>query len=220
MSEIKTTASGRSWNDFLQTKYGEAKEGQHSLDFDSTGRANRRRRIFLDTETTGMSSSADRIVEIAAIEIDENFETVDTFHAYINPRRKVPCFVTKIHGLDNRFLDDKPTFAEIGQDFLSFVEGADLYAHNMSFDSSQINAELKRNFLPSLRDYGCSLYCTLLMARRLFPGQRNSLDALLDRFEIDRTCRKIHGALLDTRLLIDVYRNLKETADRREALNS
>ena len=94
------------------------------MDFENTGRANRKRRIFLDTETTGMCRSTDRIVEVCAIEVDDAFNEIDSFHAFINPQRKVPWFVTRIHGLNNKFLDDKPIFFDIGRDLLLFLEGA------------------------------------------------------------------------------------------------
>lgn len=185
------------------------KDGQLRMDLENKGGVNRRRRIFLDTETTGMNKYSDRIVEVCCIEVDEHLKEVANYHAYINPQRDVPWFVRKIHGLDNKFLADKPTFREIGRDLILFLEGAELYAHNMAFDSSMLDAELKRNGFPTLSEADCSLKCTVKMARSLFPGQKNSLDALLDRFNIDRTCRKYHGAMIDTRLLVDIYQNLE-----------
>lgn len=188
------------------------KDGQLRMDFENKGGVNHVRRIFLDTETTGMNKYNDRIVEVCCIEVNERLEEVANYHAYVNPQRDVPWFVRKIHGLDNKFLADKPTFGEIGRDLLIFLEGAELYAHNMAFDSGMLDAEFKRNGLPTLSEVGCSLKCTVKMARSLFPGQKNSLDALLDRFNIDRTSRKYHGALIDTRLLVDVYQNLERIA--------
>lgn len=178
------------------------------MDFENTGRANRKRMIFLDTETTGMSNYSDRIVEVCAIEVDAAFKELHHFHAYINPQRDVPWFVRKIHGLSNEFLQDKPTFSQIGRDLLYFLEGADLFAHNMPFDSGMLNAEFRRNHLPTLEKVDCSLHCTLQLARSVFPGQKNSLDALLDRFQIDRSVRSKHGALIDTRLLIQMSEKL------------
>lgn len=186
----------------------EYKEGQFRMDFENTGRANRKRRIFLDTETTGMCRSTDRIVEVCAIEVDDAFNEIDSFHAFINPQRKVPWFVTRIHGLNNKFLDDKPIFFDIGRDLLLFLEGSELWAHNMAFDAGMLNAEFTRNRLPTLEKVDCRLNCTLQLARSTFPGQKNSLDALLDRFSIDRSDRKLHGALIDTRLLVKVCQNL------------
>ena len=113
------------------------------MDFENTGRANRKRRIFLDTETTGMSQATDRIVEVCAIEVDDDFNEIDSFHAFINPQRKVPWFVTRIHGLNNEFLDDKPIFSDIGRDLLLFLEGSELWAHNMSFD------DIRKSGLPT-----------------------------------------------------------------------
>lgn len=184
------------------------KDGQWKIDFENKGRVNRKRRIFLDTETTGMSRATDRIVEVCAIEVDEDFNEIDNFHVYINPQRSVPWFVQKIHGLSNDFLADKPVFSEIGRDLLYFLEGSELFAHNMPFDSGMLNAEFRRNRLPTLEKVDCNLNCTLQLAREVFPGQKNSLDALLDRFGIDRSDRKLHGAMIDTRLLVQVYRNL------------
>ena len=178
------------------------------MDFENTGRANRKRRIFLDTETTGMSRATDRIVEVCAIEVDDDFNEIDSFHAFINPQRKVPWFVTRIHGLNNEFLDDKPIFSDIGRYLLLFLEGSELWAHNMSFDAGMLNAEFARNRLPTLEKVDCRLNCTLQLARSTFPGQKNSLDALLDRFAIDRSERRLHGAMIDTRLLVKVYQNL------------
>lgn len=186
------------------------KEGQFKIDFESTGRINMKRRIFIDTETTGMSRYTDRIVEVCAIEVDSNFQEIEHFHAYINPQRDVPWFVRKIHGLSNEFLEGKPIFSDIGRDLLYFLEGSELYAHNMAFDSGMLNAEFRRNNLPTLEKVDCSLHCTLQLARSLFPGQKNSLDALLDRFNIDRSQRSTHGALIDTRLLIQMYAKLTE----------
>lgn len=184
------------------------KNGQHRLDLEASGKANLRRKIFLDTETTGMSRYDDRIVEICAIEVDSALQITDSFHAYINPERDVPWFVRKIHGLTNEFLADKPVFSEVARDFCLFIKGAELYAHNMPFDSGMLNAELRRNGLPALEECGCSLNCTVQMARRLLPGEKHSLDALLDRFAIDRSDRRLHGAMIDTRLLVEVYRRL------------
>lgn len=125
----------------------EYKEGQFRMDFENTGRANRKRRIFLDTETTGMCRSTDRIVEVCAIEVDDAFNEIDSFHAFINPQRKVPWFVTRIHGLNNKFLDDKPIFFDIGRDLLLFLEGSELWAHNMAFGCR--NAECRIHTQPT-----------------------------------------------------------------------
>lgn len=185
----------------------ELRNGQHQIDFDGTS-INRRRLIFLDTETTGMNFYSDRICEIAAVEIDENFNEVGVFHSYINPQMKMPWYVQKIHGLSDRFLKDKPIFSEVARDLLLFLEGAELYAHNMPFDSGFINAELQRAKLPNLIKCDCSLHCTVRMARSLYPGQKASLDALCQRFGVDLSARSLHGALLDTRLLIEVYKKM------------
>lgn len=162
------------------------------------------RRICIDTETTGMSREFDRICEIGAVEIDGNGRIVSSFHAYINPMRPVHWAALRVHGLSDDFLSDKPTFDEVAENFIEFVQGADLYAHNMSFDSVFLNAELVRCGFMTLADYGCGLNCTLQTARRLYPKQKNNLDAVCGRLGIDTSSRTLHGALLDSELLAEV----------------
>lgn len=162
------------------------------------------RRICIDTETTGMSRELDRICEIGAVEIDEAGNVVSSFHAYVNPQCPVHWAALRVHGLSDAFLSDKPTFDAVAEDFIDFVRGSELYAHNMSFDSGFLNAELDRHEFLTLTDYGCTLNCTLQTARRLYPKQKNNLDAVCERLGIDTSSRTKHGALLDSELLAAV----------------
>lgn len=165
------------------------------------------REIVLDTETTGLDpQSGDRIVEIGAIELNNHMPTGNIYHQYINPERSMPEGAFAVHGLGDEFLADKPVFADIVDDFLSFVEGAKLIIHNASFDMKFINAELvwvNRKKLP----WSVALD-TLEIARKKFPGAQNSLDALCRRFGVDNSGREKHGALLDSELLAEVYLEL------------
>ena len=165
------------------------------------------RQIVLDTETTGLEpSQGHRIIEIGCVELLDRKLTGNTFHKYINPERKVDDGAIEIHGITNEFLADKPFFADIYNDFLEFVKDSELVIHNAPFDVGFINAELKLTG----RDLGdTSQYCevidSLVMARRMRPGQKNSLDALCRHFNIDNSTRELHGALLDAELLAEVY---------------
>lgn len=166
------------------------------------------REICFDTETTGFNpETGDRLVEIGAIELINHLPTGKIFHKYINPERDVPEEVVKIHGLTNEFLADKPTFAEIAQEWVDFVgDDGILVAHNAQFDMNFINYELK--------SFGYNTYewdrviDTLEIAKNEFPGARNNLDALCRRFNIDNSARTFHGALLDAQLLAEVYLQL------------
>lgn len=167
------------------------------------------RQICLDTETTGVEpGKGDRIVEIGCVEIVGRTLSDDPrhhYHVYINPEREVPEEVVKVHGLTTEFLSDKPLFADIAQSFLEFVKGAELLIHNAPFDVGFLNMELARLKLGRLEDYCPQITDTFEVARAMFPGLRNSLDALCSRFEVDRSARVLHGALLDARLLAEVY---------------
>ncbi|MDR3126709.1 MAG: DNA polymerase III subunit epsilon [Rickettsiales bacterium] len=163
------------------------------------------REVVLDTETTGLNySGADRIVEIGCVELVNHTPTGRTFHVYVNPERPVPQEVRRIHGLTDEFLRDKPKFAEIADEFLKFVDGADIVAHNAEFDFGFVDMELARmgrGPLPHDR-----LVDTLAMSRAKNPQfASHSLDALCGRYGIDNSHRELHGALLDARLLTDVY---------------
>ncbi|MFV0408467.1 MAG: DNA polymerase III subunit epsilon [Paracoccus sp. (in: a-proteobacteria)] len=166
------------------------------------------REIVLDTETTGFDpEQGDRIVEIGAVELINHLPTDRNFHKYINPERAMPAEAFAVHGLSDDFLRDKPLFAEIAQEFIDFIgEDAKLVIHNASFDMKFLNAELHK--------IGCSklpwsrALDTLALAREKFPGAQNSLDALCRRFGIDNSARTLHGALLDSEILADVYLEL------------
>lgn len=166
------------------------------------------RQIILDTETTGVDpSSGDKIIEIGAVVVFDRKVTDEYFHQYIQPERDVPEDAIAIHGITNEFLVGKPVFSEIVNDFMTFIQGAELIIHNAPFDVGFINHELsllKKNTWGKLEDH-CTVTDTLKMARKAFPGQRNSLDALCKRFGIDNTHRTLHGALLDSEILADVY---------------
>ena len=160
--------------------------------------------IVLDTETTGLSFEEDRIVEIGCIKLVER-KPVQTFHTYLNPRRTSSLSAQKVHGLTDQFLQDKPLFSEVVHDFLGFVDGGTLVIHNASFDMGFLQAELNRLPQPMQLDAICGVVDTLQVARKLFPGQKNSLDALCNRFGIDISHRDLHGALKDADLLVKVY---------------
>lgn len=165
------------------------------------------RQIVLDTETTGLEPSAGhRIIEIGCVEIINRRTTNNRFHQYINPEREIDDGAVEVHGITNEFLDDKPLFQHVARDFLAFVEGAELIIHNAPFDVGFINHEFRRLGAPfgQIED-SCRILDTLSMARQLHPGQKNNLDALCKRYEIDNSSRTLHGALLDAEILADVY---------------
>ena len=172
------------------------------------------RQIFLDTETTGLNpESGDRIVEIGCIEMVNRRLTGATRHVYLNPERKGSEEATKIHGLTDAFLADKPRFAEVAEDLLGFLAGAEVIIHNAAFDIGFLNAELKRVKRGLFHTVADKVTDTLLMARETFPGKANSLDALCKRLEVDNTHRTFHGALLDAGLLAEVYIRLTRGQD-------
>ncbi|SFU13721.1 DNA polymerase III subunit epsilon [Sedimentitalea nanhaiensis] len=165
------------------------------------------REIVLDTETTGFDpESGDRIVEIGAVELMNHVATGRTYHQYINPERSMPQEAFEVHGLGDDFLRDKPKFAEIGQAFLDFVKDSKLVIHNAAFDMKFLNAELGWIKLPQLPWE--QAIDTLAIARKRFPGSPASLDALCRRFNIDNASRTLHGALLDSEILAEVYLEL------------
>lgn len=167
------------------------------------------REIVLDTETTGFDpATGDRIVEIGALELINHLPTGQTFHVYINPERPMPQEAFEVHGLGDDFLRDKPKFAEIARDFIEFIgPEAKLVIHNAQFDMKFLNAELKRAGHPVM-PYARATD-TLELARSRFPGAQNSLDALCRRYRIDNSNRTLHGALLDSELLAEVYLALR-----------
>ena len=165
------------------------------------------RQIILDTETTGLEpEQGHRIIEIGCVEIVNRRLTGQTFHGYVNPEREIDEAAIDIHGLSSDFLADKPFFADIAADFIEFVREAELVIHNAPFDIGFLNMELARlgDVLGPVESY-CSVLDTLALAREMHPGQRNSLDALCKRYEIDNSKRELHGALLDASLLAGVY---------------
>jgi DNA polymerase-3 subunit epsilon len=164
------------------------------------------RYIVLDTETTGLDpKEGHRIIEIAALELKERKLTRDYRHYFINPERQSDEAALRIHGLTEEFLLDKPKFSAIAQEFLQYIEGATLIIHNAPFDMAFLNSEINRLKLGKMEDYVVEVIDTLAMAKELFPGKRNNLDALCDRFEVNRSARVLHGALIDCELLAEVY---------------
>lgn len=163
------------------------------------------RQIILDTETTGMDpATGDRIVEIGCVEMVDRLLTGNHFHAYINPERDMPIEAFNVHGLSSDFLSDQPVFANVAQDFLDYIDGGELIIHNATFDMKFLDYELKLLGKQSLSSQ-CSVIDTLKVARDLYPGQRNNLDALCKRLGIDNSKRTLHGALLDSEILAQVY---------------
>jgi len=165
------------------------------------------RQVVLDTETTGLEVAAGhRIIEVGCVELVNRRYTQRTFHRYVNPERRVDAGALEVHGIDDEFLALQPTFVEVAGEFLDFVRGAELVIHNADFDIDFINHELGRlnEAAEDIRSH-CQVLDTLALARSLHPGQRNSLDALARRYEVDNSKRELHGALLDARILAEVY---------------
>ncbi|MFL2553210.1 MAG: DNA polymerase III subunit epsilon [Candidatus Rariloculaceae bacterium] len=165
------------------------------------------RQVILDTETTGLETKAGhRIIEIGCIELVNRRVTQNSFHRYINPQRAVDKGALAVHGIGDEFLVSQPLFAEVADEFLDFVDGAQLVIHNAEFDIGFINHEFSRLNEPLIDIRGrCEILDTLALARKLHPGQRNSLDALAKRYSVDISKRELHGALLDAQILADVY---------------
>ncbi len=164
------------------------------------------RQIILDTETTGLDPAmGHRIIEIAAVEVINRKITDRHFQRYVNPEREIDEGAKKVHGITELFLSDKPKFRDVLEDFLSFISGAELIIHNAPFDLSFLNQELQFCKRENIDSYINGVLDSLVMARELHPGKRNSLDALCDRYKIDNSKRSLHGALLDSRLLAECY---------------
>ena len=165
------------------------------------------RQIVLDTETTGLETSqGHRIIEIGGVELINRRFSGKTFHQYINPEREIDAGALEVHGISGEFLADKPVFAEVADEFLDFVSGAELVIHNAPFDIGFLDYELEcmggeKAPLSKL----CTVLDSLVLARQMHPGQRNSLDALCKRYSVDNSARELHGALLDAEILADVY---------------
>lgn len=165
------------------------------------------RQIVLDTETTGLEPrQGHRIIEIGCVELIDRRLTDNNFHQYINPEREIDEGAIAVHGITNEFLANKPLFSDVVTDFLNFIRGAELVIHNAPFDVGFINNELNllQQGLGKVDDF-CTVLDTLTMARKLHPGQKNNLDALCKRYEINNAHRELHGALLDAEILADVY---------------
>jgi len=172
------------------------------------------RQIFLDTETTGLNpESGDRVVEIGCVEMFNRRLTGVHKHFYLNPERKGNEEAIKIHGLTDAFLADKPVFAAVADELMAWLQGAEVVIHNAAFDVGFLNAELKRLQRAPLHTVVAKVTDTLAMAREMFPGKANSLDALCKRLEVDNTQRALHGALLDAGLLAEVYIRLTRGQD-------
>jgi DNA polymerase-3 subunit epsilon len=165
------------------------------------------RQVVLDTETTGLNpQEGHRIIEIGCVELINRRLTQNRFHVYINPDRIIDQGAIEVHGITNEFLEDKPRFEDIAEDFIAFIRGAELIIHNAPFDVGFINHEfsLLNNGTGNVTDYS-EVFDTLTYARKKHPGQRNSLDALCKRYGIDNSHRDLHGALLDAEILADVF---------------
>jgi DNA polymerase-3 subunit epsilon len=165
------------------------------------------RQIVLDTETTGLQpEQGHRIIEIGCVELVNRRLTGRTYHQYLNPEREIDPGAIEVHGLSTEFLADKPLFRDVVEDFVTFVRGAELIIHNAPFDVGFLDHELRRQDSsgPVIADL-CPVLDTLVLAREMHPGQRNSLDALCRRYEVDNSARELHGALLDARILAEVY---------------
>jgi DNA polymerase-3 subunit epsilon len=167
------------------------------------------RQIVLDTETTGLSAEGgDRIIELGCVELFARKLTGKNLHFYFNPERDSHEDALKVHGISNEFLRDKPKFAELADDILDYLSDAEIIIHNAAFDVGFLNKELERVGKKPFKTYVSGVIDTLVMAKEMFPGKRNSLDALCDRLEVDNSGRTLHGALLDAELLADVYINM------------
>lgn len=164
------------------------------------------RQIVLDTETTGLSpESGDRVIEIGCVELVNRRLTGRELHFYVNPERRNSVDAFKVHGLSDDFLAGKPLFAEVVEELLAFVAGAEIIIHNAAFDIGFLDAELRRVARPAFGTHIARVTDSLFMAREAFPGKSNSLDALCKRFEVNNAGRSLHGALLDAGLLAEVY---------------
>ncbi len=165
------------------------------------------RQVALDTETTGLSpEQGHRVIEIGCVELINRKLTGNNFHVYLQPDREVDAGAVRVHGITNEFLIDKPRFAEVAKDFLEYISDADLIIHNAAFDLRFLNHEMNlwKQGLAKLDDTR-TIIDTLLLARKMHPGQKNSLDALCKRYMVDDSKRELHGALLDAELLVKVY---------------
>ena len=172
------------------------------------------RQVFLDTETTGLyADQGDRIIEVACVEYDNRRDTGRRFHHYVNPGRSSHPDAVRVHGITDDFLADKPPFATVAAELIEFVAGADVVIHNANFDVAFLDAELARLGQARFATHAGRITDSLLMAREMFPGKGNSLDALCRRLEVDNSKRDLHGALIDADLLAQVYLNMTRGQD-------
>jgi DNA polymerase-3 subunit epsilon len=172
------------------------------------------RQVVLDTETTGLSpENGDRILEIGCVELINRKLTGHNLHFYINPERESHEEALKVHGISNEFLKDKPKFAQISEELVAYLKDAQVIIHNAPFDIGFLNKEFERVSRPPMSQLVSGVIDTLSMAKEIYPGKRNSLDALCDRLEVDNSDRTLHGALLDAELLADVYINMTRGQD-------
>jgi len=172
------------------------------------------RQVFLDTETTGLSAdNGDRVIEIGLIEMVDRRLTGNDRHWYLNPERSSHPDAVRVHGITDEFLADKPKFAQIADEFVEYLRGAEIVIHNAAFDVGFLDAELQRLDLGRTVDVVAGVLDTLAMAREMYPGKANSLDALCKRLEVDNSSRTVHGALLDAGLLAEVYIRLTRGQD-------
>jgi DNA polymerase-3 subunit epsilon len=172
------------------------------------------RQVVLDTETTGLSAEGgDRIIEIGCVELVSRKLTGNNRHFYLNPERESHEDALKVHGISNEFLRDKPKFAAVADELMDFLTGAEIIIHNAAFDVGFLNKELEMLGRPAFTSVVGRVTDTLAMAKEMYPGKRNSLDALCDRLGVDNSGRTLHGALLDAELLADVYVNLTRGQD-------
>ncbi len=172
------------------------------------------RQIILDTETTGLSAeNGDRIIEIGCVELVNRKFTGNNLHHYINPERDSHEDALKVHGISNEFLRDKPKFAAVAEELVEYLRDAEVIIHNAPFDVAFLNMEFRRLGLPPVTEIVSNVLDTLVMAKEMYPGKRNGLDALCDRLGVDNSGRTLHGALLDAELLADVYINMTRGQD-------
>src|SRR3954467_11921544 len=184
----------------------EAEHGFAILPHRSTHQSVSMRQIVLDTETTGLNPrTGDRVIEVGCVELKNRMLTGNNFHRYINPERDSEEGALAVHGITTEFLRDKPKFAEIVDELRDYIAGAEVIIHNAPFDLGFLNAEFKLLGLPSFTEHCSGVIDTLVNAKEMHPGKRNSLDALCDRYGVSNSHRKLHGALLDAELLADVY---------------
>lgn len=165
------------------------------------------RQIVLDTETTGLEhQQGHRIIEVGCVELSNRKLTGNNFHVYLNPEREIDQGAIEVHGITNEFLDDKPLFSDVVEDLVNYLRDTELIIHNAAFDVGFLDAEFAKIAGCDTRIGDiCGVYDTLIQARRMFPGQRNDLDSLCKRYEVDNSQRELHGALLDAEILADVY---------------